>query len=89
MHESLRFGRIAGIAVGVNWSVLVIAGLLTWSLAEEALPETYPGHPTAEYWVVGAVASSPPPRSRSARLSSVHRGRQACGCAVEAPASRA
>jgi len=57
MHESIRFGRIAGIAVGINWSVLVIAALVTWGLADETLPTSYPGHPPAAYWSVATVAS--------------------------------
>lgn len=28
MNETLRLGNIAGVRVGVNWSVLVIVGLL-------------------------------------------------------------
>jgi hypothetical protein len=28
MRQSLRLGRVAGIPVGVNWSVVIIVGLL-------------------------------------------------------------
>jgi Zn-dependent protease len=57
MHETIRFGRIAGISVGINWSVVVIAALVTWGLASQTLPELSPGHPTAAYWAVAAGAS--------------------------------
>lgn len=57
MHESIRFGRVAGIAIGINWSVLVIAALVTWGLADETLPTSYPGHSAAAYWAVATVAS--------------------------------
>ena len=50
MHETIRLGRIAGIPVGVNWSVLVIASLIAWTLADSALPEIVPGQSGAAYW---------------------------------------
>ncbi len=33
MNENISLGRIAGIHVGFNWSLLVIAALIAWSLA--------------------------------------------------------
>ena len=30
MTSTFRLGRILGVRVGVNWSVLVVAWLLTW-----------------------------------------------------------
>ena len=33
MRETFRLGRIAGIPIGVNWSVLLIVALFAWSLA--------------------------------------------------------
>jgi hypothetical protein len=38
MDQSIRLGRIAGIPVGVNWSVLVIFLLVVWELSELVLP---------------------------------------------------
>lgn len=38
METNLRLGRIAGIRIGINWSVLVVAWLVTWSLSTGALP---------------------------------------------------
>ena len=32
MHASFRLGRVAGVEIGVNWSWLVIFGLIAWSL---------------------------------------------------------
>jgi Zn-dependent protease/predicted transcriptional regulator len=58
MDESIRLGRVAGIRVGLNWSVLVTFWLVTWLLASTALPDAAPGHPRATYWafaVAGAV----------------------------------
>lgn len=57
MEESIRFGRIGGVAVGAHWSLLVVAALLTWSLATVTLPADAPGAPAVAYWVAGAVAA--------------------------------
>lgn len=52
----IRIGRIAGFPVSVNWSVLVIVWLFTWSLAS-GLPGTAPGYPKAVYWLAGACGA--------------------------------
>lgn len=53
MQESVRLGRIAGIRVGVNWSILVVFWLICWSLAAALLPQQVPGATTAAYWTAG------------------------------------
>jgi Zn-dependent protease/CBS domain-containing protein len=55
MNETFRLGRVAGIAVGVNWSVLAIVLLFAWSLATVTLPEFAPGYGDAGYWVAAVV----------------------------------
>ncbi|MFF8605691.1 site-2 protease family protein [Streptomyces sp. NPDC015346] len=50
MKATFTLGRIAGVRVGVNWSVLVIFWLVTVSLAEGRLAHAYPGHATGTYW---------------------------------------
>jgi Zn-dependent protease/CBS domain-containing protein len=57
MRESFSLGRIAGVRVGVNWSVLVIVALLTYGLAAGQFPAAAPGRPRAEY-VVAAAATA-------------------------------
>ena len=57
MHESIRLGRIFGIPVGVNWSVLGIAVLIAWTLAVSALPDMVPGQTTAAYWITATIAA--------------------------------
>lgn len=42
MRSSLSLGRAFGIPIGVNWSLLAIAALLTWTLAAGLFPELYP-----------------------------------------------
>ena len=57
MHETIRFGHIAGVKVGANWSVLFIAWLLAFGLAEGSLPELAPGYASGVYWVVAIAAA--------------------------------
>jgi Zn-dependent protease len=47
MRGSLRIGRIAGIPVGVHWSLAVVAALLTTELATGPLRSTVGGDGTA------------------------------------------
>jgi Zn-dependent protease len=58
MTASLRFGRVAGIPVGANWSALFIAALIAWSLGGQLLPAQVPGLAPATYWMAGAVGAA-------------------------------
>jgi Zn-dependent protease len=53
---SIPIGRIAGFPVSVNWSVLVILWLFTWSLAS-TLPGAVPGYSNGVYWLAGACGA--------------------------------
>jgi len=53
----IPLGRIAGFPVNVNWSVLVILWLFTWSLAS-TLPTTAAGYSAGAYWVAGACGAT-------------------------------
>ena len=55
MRETFRLGRVAGIPVGVNWSVIVIVALFAWSLATVTLPDLAPGYAEAAYWAVSVA----------------------------------
>jgi len=57
MNENLSLGRIAGIHVGLNWSLLVVAALIAWSLASGILPAQAPGQTTGVYWVAGVISA--------------------------------
>jgi Zn-dependent protease/predicted transcriptional regulator len=56
MSESLRLGRIAGINIGINWSVLVIFFLITVGLAYGRFPSLQPDLAPATYWAAGLSA---------------------------------
>ncbi|MCD9622865.1 site-2 protease family protein [Rhabdothermincola salaria] len=58
MRETVSFGRLAGIRVGANWSVLIIGWILAFGLAAGVLPEAAPGHATGLYWVAGLLATA-------------------------------
>lgn len=58
MEENLSLGRIAGIRVGINWSVLVIFWLITWSLATEVFPQEAPGQSHLAYWITGLITAT-------------------------------
>ena len=57
MNENLSLGRIAGIHVGLNWSLLVVAALIAWSLATGILPSAAPGQVSGAYWTAGIVSA--------------------------------
>src|SRR5918992_4812429 len=57
MRASISLGRIAGIKVGINASVLVIIAILVFGLATGMLPDGYPGRSTAAYVAAAIVAA--------------------------------
>src|ERR1700674_1735906 len=57
MNENLSLGRIAGIHVGLNWSLLVVAALIAWSLATGMLPPAAPGQTSEAYWTAGVISA--------------------------------
>ena len=57
MGQSFSLGRIRGIRIGVNWSVLLIVALLAYGLAAGQFPAEVPRRPEAEY-VVAAIVTA-------------------------------
>src|SRR5712664_1727439 len=57
MNENISLGRIFGIHVGFNWSLLVVAALIAWSLATGILPSAAPGQTSSAYWTAGVVSA--------------------------------
>ena len=57
MNDSLRFGSLRGIRVGMHWSVLLIAWLLAWGLATQLLPAAAPGATSLAYWAAGIAVA--------------------------------
>ena len=58
MNESFRLGRIAGVRVGVNSSVLVIVAIIAGGLALGRFPQQLPGRSTGLYVLAALVAAT-------------------------------
>ncbi|KUO14554.1 site-2 protease family protein [Streptomyces dysideae] len=57
MGATFSLGRLAGIRVGVHWSVLVIFVLIALGLAGGRLPDAHPDRPVWSYWLVGLITA--------------------------------
>src|SRR5258708_23402441 len=57
MASSIRLGKIFGIEIGINWSLVFVFALITWTIATEVLPIDVPGQRALAYWVAGVVGS--------------------------------
>jgi Zn-dependent protease len=57
MGPGWRIGRLAGIDIAIHPSWLVIAFLVTYSLAEAQFPSQFHGWTTAQYWIVAAATA--------------------------------
>jgi Zn-dependent protease/CBS domain-containing protein len=57
MRNSDSLGRIAGVEIGINWSVLALLALIMWTLATGVFPDTNPGHGDNTYFAMAVVAS--------------------------------
>jgi Zn-dependent protease len=55
---AFSIGSIAGIRIALHPSWLVIAFLVTYSLAAGELPDSFPGWDPPLYWVVGAAVAA-------------------------------
>lgn len=57
MENSVNLGRIWGIPVGLHWSMFLVFGLVTWSLAMGYFPDEYPMLSAPVYWLLGLITS--------------------------------
>lgn len=58
MDQNIKLGTIAGIEIGINWSILLIFFLIAWEMADLVLPVYRPHEPTAAYWIVGVATTA-------------------------------
>jgi Zn-dependent protease len=56
VNPTFRFGRIAGVPIGANWTWVVVVALIAWSLGAGVFPETNPGLSDTAYTVMAATA---------------------------------
>jgi Zn-dependent protease/CBS domain-containing protein len=57
MRASVRLGRIAGVRIGLNFSVIVIVVIVAASLAIGRFPSAFPGRSVAAYVTASVVAA--------------------------------
>jgi len=57
MASSIRLGRLFGIEIGFNWSLVFVFALIAWTLATGLLPIEVPHQPALAYWVAGAAGA--------------------------------
>lgn len=57
MRNAPRIGRVFGIELRVDWSVVVVFALLAWGLATVSLPSIADGYSSLEYWIAGVGAT--------------------------------
>ncbi|MGH2601535.1 MAG: site-2 protease family protein, partial [Dehalococcoidia bacterium] len=57
MRESVRLGRIAGIRIGLNFSVFVIVAILVVGLALGRFPDLFPGYGRLTYVLAGLLTA--------------------------------
>jgi len=57
VRATFVLGRIAGVRIGVNWSVLLIFGIIAFGLAQGRLPDAHPGYTQVAYWAAGLVTA--------------------------------
>jgi Zn-dependent protease/CBS domain-containing protein len=53
----IKLFKLLGFEVRIDLSWLIIAGLVTWSLADGLFPYLYPGLDTETYWIMGLVGA--------------------------------
>lgn len=53
MERAIPLGRLAGIRLGMSWTVPFVACLYAVSLTSGPLPDAAPGQPGSTYWIVG------------------------------------
>jgi Zn-dependent protease len=57
MNPTLTIGRIAGIRIRVNWSWLIVFGLIVWTLGATVFPTQNPRLGSATYAVMAVAAA--------------------------------
>ena len=57
LHASFVFGRVAGVEIGVNWSWIVVVGLVGWSLGAVVFPDEVPGLSDGTYLAMALIAT--------------------------------
>jgi Zn-dependent protease len=54
---TIRIGKLFGIEIGLNWSLVFVFVLVAWTLGASVLPAEEPRQASWAYWVAGVVGS--------------------------------
>ncbi len=57
MNDTIRVGRLAGVRVGLNWSLLAMVALIAGGLADNRFAFDAPGYSGAAYALAGALTA--------------------------------
>jgi Zn-dependent protease/CBS domain-containing protein len=57
MEASWKLGTFRGIPIGLHWSMALVFGLLTVSLATAFFPMTHEGLASGTYWIMAAISA--------------------------------
>jgi Zn-dependent protease len=57
MNDTIRLGRVAGVRIGLNWSLLAMVALIAGGLADNRFAIDAPGYSGAAYALAGAVTA--------------------------------
>ena len=57
MRSTIRLGKVFGIEIGFNWSLLFVFALVSWSLAATVLPRDVPNQSAAAYWITAVIGA--------------------------------
>jgi Zn-dependent protease len=57
MNDTIRLGRVAGVQVGLNWSLLAMVALIAGGLADNRFSIDAPGYSGTAYAVAGAATA--------------------------------
>jgi len=57
MNDTIRLGRVAGVRVGLNWSLLAMVALLAGGLADNRFAIDAPGYSGTAYALAGALTA--------------------------------
>jgi len=58
VSHGVRLGRVAGVEIGLDWSLLIIFGLIAVMLAEGAFPAWHPDWTAAIAWGTAVAAAT-------------------------------
>jgi Zn-dependent protease len=56
-NRPIRLGKVFGLEISFNWSLILIFLLIAWTMAAEVLPSAVPNQAVWSYWVSGLAGA--------------------------------